>query len=200
MWFRKIYGKWQDFIKTIGKNKSGIKIQKINNHLTAWEIQTRQKQFFTKSKNFLKDSRNRPSETSHAAGLDHPRHEGHDLRRRRDSHRAGTTDEEMEGHLRRTHEVSKVRGSGPSTSKPAPLIPTSRFEKDDSKTVNVKMDLAYESSKPCFDFDTDIPPRTMARALAKEMWSREYFDNLRRWGKAIENFHEGNWSLILLAL
>ena len=38
----------------------------------------------------------------------------------------------------------------------------------------------YESRFPFFDFDSDMEAWTVARAFAKEPWSREYFDGIRK--------------------
>ena len=38
----------------------------------------------------------------------------------------------------------------------------------------------YESKFPFFDFDSDMEAWTVARAFAKEPWSREYFDGIRK--------------------
>ena len=38
----------------------------------------------------------------------------------------------------------------------------------------------YKSELSYFDFDSDMDPWTIARAFAKEPWSREYFDKIKR--------------------
>ena len=38
----------------------------------------------------------------------------------------------------------------------------------------------YSTELPFFDFDSDMDPWTIARAFAKETWSKEYFDRIRR--------------------
>ena len=38
----------------------------------------------------------------------------------------------------------------------------------------------YVSELPHFDFDSDMDPWTVARAFAKEPWSKEYFDRIRK--------------------
>lgn len=43
----------------------------------------------------------------------------------------------------------------------------------------VKLNAVWNSNLEYFDFDTDVPPFTMARAIAKEPWSREYFQQLK---------------------
>jgi hypothetical protein len=43
--------------------------------------------------------------------------------------------------------------------------------------VSLKAD--WKSILPYFDFDVMIPPWTMARSIARETWSREYFEMLK---------------------
>ena len=38
----------------------------------------------------------------------------------------------------------------------------------------------YTSIFPYFDFDSDMDPWTVARAFAKEPWSKEYFERIRQ--------------------
>jgi len=47
-------------------------------------------------------------------------------------------------------------------------------------THQVKLEATYESRFPFFDFDSDMEAWTVARAFAKEPWSREYFDGIRK--------------------
>src|SRR4051812_29135485 len=54
-----------------------------------------------------------------------------------------------------------------------------RLHDDHTRTFNVSLNMDYKSALPYFDFDTMIPPWTMARAIAKETWSREYFETLK---------------------
>lgn len=42
------------------------------------------------------------------------------------------------------------------------------------------MNAVWSSGFPYFDFDTDMTPTTPSRAMALEPWSREYFDNVKR--------------------
>ena len=44
---------------------------------------------------------------------------------------------------------------------------------------NVKIRAEYLSSLPYFDFDSEMNPWTVARAMAREPWSREYFTRLK---------------------
>ena len=43
----------------------------------------------------------------------------------------------------------------------------------------VKIDAEYNSQLEYFDFDSDMDPWTVARAMAREPWSRQYFDRLK---------------------
>jgi len=43
----------------------------------------------------------------------------------------------------------------------------------------LKLEAVYTSDIPFFDFDSQMDPWTVARAFAKEPWSREYFDKIR---------------------
>ena len=43
----------------------------------------------------------------------------------------------------------------------------------------VKLQAEYVSTLPYFDFDSDMNAWTVARAFAKEPWSREYFERIR---------------------
>ncbi|CAL1532789.1 unnamed protein product [Lymnaea stagnalis] len=46
--------------------------------------------------------------------------------------------------------------------------------------VNVKFDLVWKAITKPFDFDTDLHPHVMADGIARERWSRQYFDTLKR--------------------
>ena len=39
----------------------------------------------------------------------------------------------------------------------------------------------YSSIFPYFDFDSDMDAWTVARAFAKEPWSKEYFERIRKY-------------------
>ena len=43
----------------------------------------------------------------------------------------------------------------------------------------LKKQAQFESKFPFFDFDSDMDPWPVARAFAKEPWSRDYFDRIR---------------------
>lgn len=44
--------------------------------------------------------------------------------------------------------------------------PRNRFEKDPSKTFDVKIDAIWTTNLPYFNFDTEIHPKTVATAMA----------------------------------
>lgn len=47
---------------------------------------------------------------------------------------------------------------------------------DKSKELfDVKLDVTWTSYLPPFNFDTDMDPLLMAKCVAREQWSREYF-------------------------
>lgn len=48
------------------------------------------------------------------------------------------------------------------------------------KTVHVSFNVMWKALTTVFDFDTDIHPHAMAAAIAREKWSREFFDTLKR--------------------
>lgn len=54
-----------------------------------------------------------------------------------------------------------------------------RTNGENGKTCQVKLTADWKSDLQYFDYDTDVPPLTMARAIAKEPWSREYFQMLK---------------------
>lgn len=54
-----------------------------------------------------------------------------------------------------------------------------RLFEDPERELNVVMSAEWKSSLPVFDFDTDMDPAPVARAFAKEIWSKEYFETLK---------------------
>ncbi|KAI8740892.1 CAunnamed protein product [Biomphalaria glabrata] len=48
------------------------------------------------------------------------------------------------------------------------------------KQVEVNFDLLWKAYTKPFDFDTDLHPHVMADGIAREKWSRKYFNNLKR--------------------
>ncbi|KAK3866638.1 hypothetical protein Pcinc_027840 [Petrolisthes cinctipes] len=51
--------------------------------------------------------------------------------------------------------------------------------KQNSKEIEAELKLEWVSNLPHFDYDTDLPVLTTARAFAAEPWSREFFMHLR---------------------
>lgn len=45
---------------------------------------------------------------------------------------------------------------------------------------DVKIDAVWTTKLPAFNYDVDIHPITISRAIAMEPWSREYFHNLEQ--------------------
>jgi hypothetical protein len=54
-----------------------------------------------------------------------------------------------------------------------------RLFEDPERELNVVLNAEWKSSLPVFDFDTDMDPAPVARAFAKEIWSKEYFETLK---------------------
>lgn len=46
--------------------------------------------------------------------------------------------------------------------------------------VDVQIDAIWSTHLPVFNYDTDISPRTISSAIAREPWSRDYFQRLER--------------------
>lgn len=70
-----------------------------------------------------------------------------------------------------------------------PVIPMKKWKlsyhgkmrvKKDKKEVDVKFCLDWDSFTKYFDFDTDMNPATVADGIAREMWSKDFFDTLQR--------------------
>ena len=51
--------------------------------------------------------------------------------------------------------------------------------KKEETSHNVKISATYSSTLPYFDFDAEMDAWTVARAMSREPWSREYFERLR---------------------
>ncbi|XP_058455646.1 uncharacterized protein LOC131432976 [Malaya genurostris] len=56
-----------------------------------------------------------------------------------------------------------------------------RYENDYSQDIDVKLDATWTSDLPYFNFASDMDPRSVARAMAKERWSRQHFKNLKKY-------------------
>lgn len=50
----------------------------------------------------------------------------------------------------------------------------------EDELIDVKFDLKWQATTTYFDFDTDLNVTAMSSAMAREKWSREFFDKLRR--------------------
>ncbi|GFO33376.1 hypothetical protein PoB_005988100 [Plakobranchus ocellatus] len=50
---------------------------------------------------------------------------------------------------------------------------------DSGSLIQVSFKLMWKASTNFFDFDTDIHPHAMAAAIAREKWSREFFETLK---------------------
>lgn len=55
-----------------------------------------------------------------------------------------------------------------------------RFENEHNEVFRVQIDAKWKSELPYSNFDTDMNPEAVARAMAKQYWSREYFENLKK--------------------
>lgn len=53
------------------------------------------------------------------------------------------------------------------------------YQNDPSKFVDVDFTGEWTATTKYFDFDTDLYPATVIRSIAKEKWSREYFELLK---------------------
>ncbi|XP_055591801.1 uncharacterized protein LOC129743713 [Uranotaenia lowii] len=56
-----------------------------------------------------------------------------------------------------------------------------RFEQANSQHFNVKLNALWTTDLPFFNFATDMSPGPVARAMSKELWSKEYFNNLKQY-------------------
>ncbi|XP_013188592.1 uncharacterized protein LOC106133418 [Amyelois transitella] len=53
------------------------------------------------------------------------------------------------------------------------------YQNDPSKLVDVVFEGEWTATADYFDYDTDLHPPTVIRSIAREKWSREYFDILK---------------------
>lgn len=67
-----------------------------------------------------------------------------------------------------------------------PILPMNKWRlryrgqmRQGEKLHDVEFSGEFLSQWPCFDFDTDLSPRILADAMAREIWTQEYFMNLR---------------------
>lgn len=54
-----------------------------------------------------------------------------------------------------------------------------KSHEDKDKVYSVELDAEYSSDLPYFNFDENVDPFTMADAIAREKWSKEYFEVLK---------------------
>lgn len=45
--------------------------------------------------------------------------------------------------------------------------------------LNVKFDLKWTGDSKLFDFDTDMNVNALCESMAREKWSKDFFNNLR---------------------
>lgn len=45
--------------------------------------------------------------------------------------------------------------------------------------ITASFTLDWVAYTPCFDFDTDLHPRSLCDGMAREIWSRERFNDLK---------------------
>ena len=50
---------------------------------------------------------------------------------------------------------------------------------DSAETVNVSFSLDWTAITPHFDFDTDLCSSALASSIAREPWTRRFFNDLR---------------------
>lgn len=55
-----------------------------------------------------------------------------------------------------------------------------RLDNDEDILLNVNLNAEFVSCVRCFDCNEDIPTRTMAKAIAREPWDRNYFNRLKK--------------------
>lgn len=56
----------------------------------------------------------------------------------------------------------------------------SRLESDPSKSVKVELDATFNTAYEHFNYDCDMSPSSMARDVARESWTEEYFKTLQK--------------------
>lgn len=54
------------------------------------------------------------------------------------------------------------------------------LENDLSKIYDIHIDATWSATLPPFNYATDISAIAMSEAVARETWSRKYFDDLKR--------------------
>ncbi|XP_055551031.1 uncharacterized protein LOC129733288 isoform X2 [Wyeomyia smithii] len=56
-----------------------------------------------------------------------------------------------------------------------------RFENDHSQHFDIQLEMEWTTSFSCFNFASDMDANSIARATAKELWSRQHFKNLKKY-------------------
>lgn len=56
---------------------------------------------------------------------------------------------------------------------------TFRYQSNPEKIVEVDFFGEWSATSKPFDFDSDLHPPAVIRSIAKEKWSREYFQGLK---------------------
>lgn len=54
-----------------------------------------------------------------------------------------------------------------------------RLNRDEKEVFDAKLTLDWMACTDCFDFDTDMNAHALAASIAREPWSREFFNRLR---------------------
>ncbi|XP_059617686.1 uncharacterized protein LOC132262432 [Phlebotomus argentipes] len=54
-----------------------------------------------------------------------------------------------------------------------------QFDTPKSETFDVELNATFTTNLPAFNYDTDMHFSSAAKAISREYWSREYFDNLK---------------------
>lgn len=72
-----------------------------------------------------------------------------------------------------------------------PIVPNKEYrieysgkmvlESDCQKVIDVQLNTIWHSNLPTFNFSTDISRIAMSEAMALEPWTKQYFDNLKRY-------------------
>ncbi|XP_062541594.1 uncharacterized protein LOC134209615 [Armigeres subalbatus] len=86
------------------------------------------------------------------------------------------------------HELGRYEAEG---LKLTPIVPMKkwkieyqgimRFEDDSSLNMKVTLEAFWTSNLPYYNFATDMDPNPVASAMAKELWTRQYFKNLKKY-------------------
>ncbi|XP_067854226.1 rifampicin phosphotransferase-like isoform X2 [Heptranchias perlo] len=55
-----------------------------------------------------------------------------------------------------------------------------KWTEEEGELLHVKLTFIWTAFSTVFDFDTDIHPSAMAQGIAKEKWSKKFFENLKK--------------------